>query len=138
MKGIDFIKYKHNLEPRFRHNFVELRYRPSGMDIESETMEEAVDNASVIFVHEQENGAFRFLNLSPFIIDINSFDDKAQLADLCLFLSYEPKLKAYAYRYLYKPTALPLRVDGKKAYAEIVHDQLKAFYQLLFQKTTAL
>ena len=137
MKSIDFIKYKHDKFPRFRHNFVELRYRPSGMNIESETLEDSMDNASVIFIHEQGD-AFKYLNLSPFIVDVNSFDEKAQLADLCLFLSYEPSLKAFTYRYIYKPAAFPLRVDGAKPYAPIILEQFNAFYQLIFNKSVQL
>ncbi len=138
MKGVDYIKYKHNLEPKFQHNFVELLFRPSGMNLESTTKDESVDNASVIFIHAKEEGEFSYLNLSPFIIDINSFDEKAQLADLCMFLSHEPSLKAHAYRYIYKPKAFPLRIDKKKDYAAIIHEQLNAFYELIFQKSIQL
>ncbi len=138
MKGIDFIKYKHNISPRFRHNFVELRYRPSGMNIEKETLEASMNNESVVFIHEKADNDFEFLNLSPFIIDINSFDEKAQLADLGLFLSFEPNLSAFLFRYMYKPHQFPLRIDKSKDYLDLVHEQFNAFYQLIFQKNIEL
>ncbi len=133
MKSIEFIKYKHNKEPRFRHNFVELRYRPSGMNIESETLENSMDNASVIFIHKERDNT-KYLNLSPFIIDVNSFDEKAQLADICLFLSYEKTINTFAYRFVYKPIGLPLRIDTTKSYASIISEQMNAFHQLVFKK----
>lgn len=134
MKGINFIKYKHQKRPKYRHNFVELRYRPSGMNIESETLVDSMDNASVVFIHEKEKGKFSYLNLSPFIIDVNSFDEKAQLADLALFLGYQAEAKSFFYRYIYKPAGGPLRVDPSRAYAEIIAEQFNAFYQLIFKQ----
>ncbi len=133
MKDIEFIKYKHQSLPSYRHNFVELRYRPSGMNLESLTMANSMDNSSVMFINQTDQG-FDYLNLSPFIIDVNSFDDKAQLADLCFFLAPIYGLNSFIYRYSYRPTGPVLMINKQKAYYDIIFDQFNAFHQLIFQK----
>lgn len=129
-KNIHFIKYKHQLQPRYQNNFVELRFRPSGLALYSETVEQQIDHASVL-LWKQDGQQSQFLNLSPFIIDQNSFDAKADLANLCVFQAHEKMARAYTFRYIYLPTANPLVVNKRKDYFEVVKEQFENFEQLV-------
>lgn len=133
MKDIYFIKQKHQTDPKYKLNFVELRYRPSGMDIMTETLAESMDNASVVLFN-REGEQLQYLNLSPFIIDENSFDGKAKLANLCVFQSFEKIAEAFTFRYMYKPLARPLVVRKSTAYFPTLANQFNAFYELLFDE----
>ena len=92
-----------------------------------------MDNASVILLN-QEGQVVKYLNVSPFIIDQNSFDEKAKLANLCVFQSFEKVPKAFTFRYIYKPLARPLVVRKSLDYYGIIADQFNAFYTLLFKQ----
>lgn len=133
MKHINFIKYKHQQAPSFEHNFVQLNFRPSGMDITAETLDDSMDNGSIVFINKQKDG-FTYLNLSPFIIDENSYDAKATLASLCIFQSFEKLANSFTYRFIYKPTANMLVVNGMKDYFPLIRDQMNAFSNLITNK----
>lgn len=133
MKEINFMKSKHQAAPKFRLNFVDLRYSPSGMDIVTETYADSMDNASVVFIKEKQTG-FEYLNLSPFIIDENSFDEKAKLANLCVFRSFEKMANAFTFRYIYKPNDFPLIVRKEKDYFNSLAEQFNAFSNVIFEK----
>ena len=133
MKDIYFIKLKHQLAPKYRWNFVELRYRPAGMDVIDETVADFIDNASVIILNE-EDGKIKYLNLSPFIIDENSFDQRAKLANLCVFQSFEKMAEAFTFRHIYQPTSRPLVVRKSSTYISLITEQFNAFYKLVFDQ----
>lgn len=133
MKDIYFIKLKHQLAPKYRWNFVELRFRPAGMDIIDETVKESIDNASVIILNE-EGGKIKYLNLSPFIIDENSFDQRAKLANLCVFQSFEKMAEAFTFRHIYQPTSPHLIVHKSSSYISLITDQFNTFYKLVFNQ----
>ena len=134
MKDIHLIKLKHESQPKYKLNFVELKYRASGMDIESKEALHLMDNSSVVILNETE-GKIKYLNLSPFIFDENSYDDRAKLASLCVFQSYEKTASALTFRYIYKPAERPLVVRNKGTeYYYTVADQINTFYRYLFQK----
>lgn len=134
MKQINFIKYKHQRQPTYQHNFVQLNYRPSGMDVVSETLQDSMDNGSVILIH-YEADKFNYLNLSPFIIDENAFDEKAKLASICIFQSFEKMANAFTFRFVYKPLANMLIVNRTKDYFPLIRDQFNAFSNLIFKQT---
>lgn len=132
MKGIEFIKYKHQTTPNFKHHFVELKYK-AHMDIDFEVSTQAMDNASVVLIKE-EKGKMLYLNLSPFIFDPNSYDPTAKLADLGVFQSFEKLAKAFTFRFIYKPDASPLIVAQHVSYFKDLTDQFNAFHELVYQK----
>lgn len=131
MKDINFIKYKHQTSPKYRLNFVDLKYRPSGMDIETETMPDSMDNSSIVIVKHTAQG-LSYLNLSPFIFDENSFDDKAKLANLVVFQSYEKQAGVFTFRHIYRPLSRPLILRQKIEYFNLIANQFDAFHQIVF------
>jgi len=134
IRGIKFLKFKHQLKPNFSFDFVELRFKAHGYSIDTETKIDSVDSSSVILIRERSN-SFDYLNLSPFIIDVNSFADKALLADICTFTSVIPAAKIFTYKYIYKSTSSStLSINDQKTYYKIMKDQLNAFSNLIFKK----
>lgn len=132
MKDIHFLKLKHQLNPNYQLNYVELRFRPSGMNIEQKINSAFMDNKSVMLLKEEE-GSISYLNLSPFIIDENSYNNKAPLADLCFYQTFEKAPKVFTFRYIYKTTR-PLVLRDDKEYYGTIADQLNALHLLLFNE----
>jgi hypothetical protein len=73
------------------------------------------------------------LNLTPFIIDHNAFDEKAPLSKLHYFDRYQKTLDAYAYKHVYKPDDLPLIIRGESHF-EIIKEQFNDFSNLVFKQ----
>jgi hypothetical protein len=91
-----------------------------------------MDNFSVLM--QRQGGVTDFLNLSPFVIDENAFEDKATDSKLYFFDRYEKAADVYVFKHIYKPDDPPLMVGKQENYA-VVKDQFDAFAQLLFQKS---
>jgi len=129
VKEVQLIKLKHEVQPRYRLNYVELKYRPSGMDMVSEETLQFIDNNSVVILNE-EKGKNEYLNLSPLIFDENTYDNRAKLVSLCIFQSFEKSAKAYTFRYIYRPA--DRSVVKENSNLELIHKQLtrsKKFYE---------
>lgn len=132
VKSIDVVKYRHLKEARFKHTIVRLIQRFVGLAEEPQVMEKYMDNTSVLLLREHQQGR-AFLNLTPFVIDENAFDEKASIAKLHFFQRYVKDQDAFAYRHIYKPTDLPL-VVAKQANFLILKAQFDAFSRLLFNQ----
>lgn len=133
VKNIDVVKYRHSKTPHFRHTVVRLVQRFVGLASEPQMMDQFMDTTSILLIREQ-NGSKGFLNLSPFIIDENVFDDKASVAKLYFFSRYAPNDDTYAFRHIYKPNDPPLLISKQIAY-RVIKSQFDAFAQLLFSQT---
>ncbi|MCB0560731.1 MAG: CHAT domain-containing protein [Lewinellaceae bacterium] len=132
VKDIDVIKYRHSKVPKFKHKLVKLVQRFVGLAEEQQVLEKYMDTASVLLLN---NGAERrqFLNLSPFLIDENAFDEKAAIAKLYFFDHYEKGGDAYCYKHVYKPNDQPLMIR-QQANFRIIKSQFDSFAQLIFQQ----
>lgn len=131
VKGIDVIKFRHLPSPQFKHHLVRLVQRFVGLAEEQQLMAEFMDNASILLL--SSNGESKgYLNLSPFIIDENAFDEKAAIAKLYFFDHYEKESDTYCFRHIYKPDDLPLQV-GQQTGLKVVKAQFDAFARLVFQ-----
>ena len=99
------IEKKRHSEPKFKHYNIELNSAYSHRDTNyanpDEFEEKYTENASVVFLKEENNVLEAHLNLSPFIIDINALNGES-LSRLCIF-AYKSD-KGYHYRYLSEPT----------------------------------
>ncbi len=132
VKNISVVKSRHLREARFKHTIVRLVQRFVGLAEEPQIMERFMDNTSVLLLREQQGGP-KFLNLTPFVIDENAFDEKASIAKLHFFERYAKDQDAYAYRHIYKPSDIPL-VIAKQANYSVIKAQFDAFAQLLFHQ----
>lgn len=131
IKDIDVLKYRHLLAPRFRHKVVELVQRLGGLAEEMQDLENYMENSSVLLQKEGEEK--QFLNLSPFIIDENAFEEKATDAKLYYFDRYEKAADIFIFKHIYKPDDPPLMIGRQENYL-MLKEQFNAFAQLLFQK----
>lgn len=134
VKNIDVLKYRHQRDPRFRHMIVRLEQRFVGLEAAPQVIEGLLDSASVLLLKDSADGGEpAFLNLTPFVIDENAFDEKARVAKLHFFERYARGQDAYAYRHIYMPGEMPLFVSDQKNY-RVLKAQFDAFAQLLFNK----
>lgn len=132
VKDIDVLKYKRFLKTRYKHNVVKLEQRFVGLAVNTEIEEEALDSNSVLIIKKNEPKLS--LNLSPFIIDENAFDDKASIAKLFFFDRYDKASNTYVYKHVYKPLDPPLLIQTQKHF-KILRDQFDAFSNCVFQQT---
>lgn len=132
VKGIDVVKYRHIDSAQFRHRIVRLVQRFVGLAEEPVYHTDYMDTTSVLLLRSGE-GSPEFLNLTPFILDENAFDEKASIAKLQFFERYAAEQDAYVYRHVYKPLDLPLVIRDQKHF-KIVRAQFDAFAQLIFQQ----
>lgn len=132
VKNIDVLKYRHQQKPLFRHSVVKLKQRFVGLEAEPQIIQGMMDSASVLLLKESKEDEWPFLNLSPFIIDQNAFDDKATVAKLHFFTHYNFEQDAYFFRHIYMAKDLPLMIQAQPIY-RIIKVQFEALAQLLFQ-----
>ncbi len=132
VKDIDVLKYRHLPIPHFRHRVVELVQRLGGLAEELNDMESFLENSSVLLQRKGEE--LKFLNLSPFIIDENAFEDKATDSKLYFYDRFEKAANVYVFKHIYKPDDPPLMVGRQENYF-MLKEQFDAFAQLLFQKS---
>lgn len=76
----------------------------------------------------------RYLNLSPFVIDENAYDDKASIAKLYFFDRYDKAANSYAFRHVYKPADSPLLIQQQKHF-QILKAQFEAFAKSVFDQS---
>ena len=131
VKDIDVLKYKRFIKTRYKHNVVKLEQRFVGLAVNTEIEEEALDSNSVLIIKKNEPKLT--LNLSPFIIDENAFDDKASIAKLFFFDRYDKASGTYVYKHVYKPLDAPLLIQQQKHF-KILRDQFDAFSNSVFQQ----
>jgi hypothetical protein len=131
VKGIDVLKYKRFLKTRYKHNVVKLEQRFVGLAVNTEIEEDALDCNSVLII--KKNSTKESLNLSPFIIDENAFDEKASIAKLFFFDRYDNPSGTYVFKHVYKPLDAPLLIQQQKHF-KILRDQFDAFSNTVFQQ----
>ena len=132
VKKIHVFKNKYlQRNPRFRHQLVRLVLNIAGLAEEDELLDRILDNDSVLILRSGESS--EFLNLSPFVIDENAFDDNAPMAKLHFFDRYEKAADTFAYRHVYKPDDKPLLVRDQKHFL-MLKEQFDAFSKTLFQQ----
>jgi hypothetical protein len=132
VKSIDVLNYRHFKTPKYKHRVVKLEQRFVGLAENQEIADSLLDCNSVLIMRNDNGG--RYLNLSPFVIDENAFDDKASIAKLYFFDQYKKESNTYAFRHVYKPTDSLLLVQDQKHF-QILKAQFDAFAQAVFKQT---
>ena len=132
VRHINVLKFRYPTTPLFNHKVIRLAQEFMELEERPEVMNTFMDAASVLLQHKKGD-TYRFLNLSPFVIDESAFDEKAELAKLFFFERYEKALDAQRYRHVYKPGDLPLVVKDQRHF-KVLRAQFDAFSRSLFQK----
>lgn len=136
VKSIDVLNYRHYASPKYRHNIVKLvQFGASPPLKESEKLRELLDCNSVLIYKETESGR-DFLNLSPFVIDNNSFNSKAEDAQLFFFYRCQPENDVFEFAHAYKPKD-PLLPLNEAKYFALIKPQFEAFSQTIFKQSLA-
>jgi hypothetical protein len=131
VKAIDILNYKHFKTPKFKHRVVKLEQRFVGLAENQEIQDKLLACNSVLIMRNDDVN--QFLNLSPFVIDENAFDEKASIAKLYFFDRYDNSAKGYAFRHVYKPADAPLVVKEQKHF-KILTAQFDAFAKDVFNQ----
>ncbi len=131
VKDIDVLKYKRFFKTRYKHNVVKLEQRFVGLAVNTEIGDEALDSNSVLIIKKSDPK--ESLNLSPFIIDENAFDNKASIAKLFYFDRFDKPSESYVYKHVYKPQDMPLLIQKQKHF-RILRDQFDAFSKSIFNQ----
>lgn len=138
IRKIDVVKYRHIRTARFSHSLVRLVKVMGGLELKEEELDEFMDNRSVLLLKKKIKGntGKLYMNLSPFVIDQNAFDERpTDISKVYFFFSFDPVERRYSFRHVDKPEDLPL-VLPKENY-EIVSEQFDAFAQLIFNRPMA-
>lgn len=122
IQGIDVEKYRHRRIPRFNHETVVLHDLLGGFAHTAFSLEKSLDNRSVLLINE---ATWEYLNLSPFALDENAFQDKTEVCKLYFFSHYLPGADCYCYKYVNKPDDPLLEVSDRNF--ALVKEQFEAF-----------
>lgn len=128
VQGIDVRKYRHTPQATFSHIAVELRDLLGGLEVTAFDMQHFMDNQSVLLLNDELG---TFLNLSPFIIDANAFEEKTDVSKVYFVSHFEKVRNHYCFKPIYKPEKESewIFLDDRKFV--IVNKQFDAFKQLL-------
>ncbi len=129
IQGIDVLKYRHQRSPRFNHSAVILHDLLGGFDVSSVDLDRSMDNRSILLIDEETWG---YLNLSPFVMDENAFEERADVCKLYFFSHYLPAADTCFFRYVNKPDDPFVEASAEKF--TLLKDQLEAFSALMFQQ----
>jgi hypothetical protein len=130
--GIDVQKYRHKPVPEFSHATRFLHDLLGIYDLQHVSLKRFMDNRSILMIDTQTQ---QYLNLSPFVVDKNAFEEKTDVCKLYFFSYYHRESDTYYFRHLQKP-ADPLLAVSAHAFS-LLKDQFDAFAIQLLQKPMA-
>lgn len=132
VRSIDILNYRHLKEPFYAHKMVDIVQKiGSVLEEKSSLKKQLLINSSVLLVNKE--GGDNILNLSPFIVDENTFTEKSNIPKLHFFDRYEATRDSYSFRHVYKPDDALLVIDKQKNF-QVLKAQFNAFSQLVFQQ----
>lgn len=129
IKSIGVFRFRHRAKPTYMHAIIRLIQHFFEIEPEQEERAEAMYTASVIL--SKENG--ESLNLTPFIIDQNAFDEKAPLAKICHFTIFEEAIDKYAFKHVYNPGDNFLEIKNQAHFA-VIKEQFSDFIQTVLNR----
>ncbi len=140
VQNIDVAKYRHEKQPVFIHQIVQLSNLLGKFDRSLLRLANFTDNRSVLLrrigkksSEPQDPNAGQtesFLNLSPFVVDENAFEDNTDVAKIFFYNHYDPGQDAYVYRFVNKPDDRLVVEDSEKRIG-ILKIQIDALLKLL-------
>lgn len=101
IKNIHVQRYLHLKEASFKHRIIELKWITGGLVEKNIQLQDYMYSKSVMLLKKEESNTETYsqlLNLSPFIIDDNAFDPKADLGQVYFFYRYLSDTETYLYR----------------------------------------
>ena len=133
VQSIDVIKYRHLPETEYNHIAVELKDLLGSLDLTDILSSGTMFNKSVLLWDEDEE---RYLNLSPFIIDANAFEEKDRVTTI-YFLSHLVD-DQYCFKWISNPEdESSWIIASSDSKYEIINDQIEAFRALIDQNPSS-
>ena len=122
---IDIQKFRHQTSATFNHTMVLFLNLLGGFSSEDYTLNRFTDNRSVLLLKMEDGEIISDLNLSPFIIDENAFEEKTDVSKIYFYSHFDESFK---YKFINKLSDTQLDVRQKKY--QPVKAQLDAFEEL--------
>ncbi len=133
VRMIDVVKFRHDKTAKFRHALVNLVKVMGGLELQEELLDKFMDSRSVLLLKKSETQT-TYINLSPFVIDENAFEEKtSDVSKVYFFYYYDRAQDKYAFRHVNKPGDKPLEVSNDSKYG-MVKVQFDAFANLIFHQ----
>ena len=134
VREINVVKFRHQTAATFRHSLVRLVKVMGGLEARNEDLAEFMDSSSILLVRKDLEKS-SCLNVSPFIIDENAFDERGhEVSKIFFFHFHDIASNRYCFQYINKPEDPLLIVSPDKL--QLVKAQLDAFAELFFGKVT--
>lgn len=130
IQGIDVQKFRHQRVPKFDHTTVMLHDLLGGFERSSMTIDAALDNRSILLINTD---TWDYLNLSPFVLDENAYQDRTEICKVYFFSHYLPAADTWCYKYVYKPDDPFWEITSESN--PLVKDQYEAFGNCILQQT---
>lgn len=142
VRNIDVQKYRHTDKAEFEHMVVKWRGTLGFYEKEYRRQFEFMDNRSVVLLHSEEAPSNRFLNLSPFILDENTFEPVPDTSLSKLYFFAWHTHKRLIYKFVNDPVKETIDLDApefydtkrKKNKFQLAKDQFGAFYKAVFNE----
>lgn len=129
IQGIDVLKYRHRREARFNHAAVMLHDLLGGFDLSELNLDHSLDNRSILLINEE---TWEYLNLSPFVVDENAFQERTEICKLYFFSHYVKNAGVFCFTYVNKPDDPYLEISDQRY--PLVKEQFDAFATLILQQ----
>lgn len=148
VQNIDIQKYRHQKEATFNHVLVKLMRAFGKSEQLFYMLPDFLDNRGVALIkgkvkvvnpkkREFIANELKFLNLSPFIIDRNAFEENTDLTNLLYFQAAKSD-NSYLYQSVKRPgSKLDEIVVEKGSVFSAVHDQLEKYKENILQEPSA-
>ena len=129
IQGIDVEKYRHRREARYNHAAVMLHDLLGGFARSEVQLDQSMDNRSVLLIDQD---TWRYLNLSPFVIDENAFFERTDVCKLYFFSHYIKAANTFCFKYVNKPDEAPLEISDERY--PLIKEQFDTFADLILRQ----
>lgn len=130
IQGIDVQKLRHERDKtKFDHKTVMLHDLLGGLEHSKLVIENALDNRAILLLNLD---TWHYLNLSPFVLDENAYQDRAEICKVYFFSHYLPQAHTWCYKYVYKPDDPLWEVTAEHPF---VKPQFDAFSNSILHET---
>lgn len=155
VRNIDVMKYRHTEVAEFNHMVVKWHGTLGIYDKEYRKQLDFMDNRSVVLLRlkngngkqSNEKKGGDFLNLSPFILDENTFErvPDTSLSKLYFFAGRDTESGQLFYKYVNEPREDIINLDDKEFYDrkkkatkfQLAKEQFEAFFETVLNPDTA-
>lgn len=143
IRNIDVQKYRHEPKAMFNHLILYWHGTLGQYDRKICAKDNFMDNKSVVLLRANDANSNQFLNLSPFILDQNTFEQvpDLSLSKLYFFTGRNRETGGLVYKYVDAPDFDQIDLNDQKFFDskrskhkyQPAIDQFQAFYEKVFQ-----